>query len=148
MVGKTTERPKILGCTGLWLRMAARRVSQIYDQHLEPLGLTISQYGLLGQLKALDGISIGALAEKVIMDPTTLTRNLRPLEREGLVVFAADPHDRRSRRLHLTARGRAAYDKARPAWVRAQHQIDATLKEADAATLNATLARVLDRLAR
>jgi DNA-binding MarR family transcriptional regulator len=143
-----TETGKLSSCTCLRLRKAARRVSQIYDQHLEPLGLTITQYGLLGQLKAFDGISIGALAEKLIMDPTTLTRNLRPIERQGLVVFASDPNDRRSRQLHLTARGRGAYDKAKPAWVRAQRQVDDVLGDADAATLNLTLDRVLDRLAR
>jgi DNA-binding MarR family transcriptional regulator len=136
------------GCTCLRLRKAARRVSQIYDRHLEPLGLTITQYGLLGQLKALEGISIGALAEKLIMDPTTLTRNLRPIERQGLVVFTADPNDRRSRRLHLTARGREAFDQAKPAWMRAQRQVHAVLSESNAVALNATLDRVLDRLAK
>lgn len=134
-------------CTCLRLRKAARRVSLIYDQHLEPLGLTVTQFGLLAQLNAFDGIGIGDLAEKLIMDPTTLTRNLRPLERDGLVVFAADPHDRRARRLHLTQRGRDAFDAARPAWRRAQRQVEESFGPANTAALNTSLDRMLDRLA-
>lgn len=134
-------------CTCLRLRKAARRVSLIYDQHLQPLGLTVTQYGLLAQLSAFDGIGIGELADKLIMDPTTLTRNLRPLERDGLVVFAADPRDRRARRLHLTARGRDTFDAAKPAWRRAQRQIETSFGPADTSALNATLDRMLDRLA-
>lgn len=134
-------------CTCLRLRKAARRVSLIYDQHLEPLGLTVTQFGLLAQLNAFDGIGIGDLAEKLIMDPTTLTRNLRPLERDGLVVFTADPHDRRARRLHLTQRGRDAFDAARPAWRRAQRQVEESFGPANTAALNTSLDRMLDRLA-
>ncbi len=112
------KRPDLSGCTCLRLRKASRRVSQIYDHYLQPHGLTITQYGLLAHLSRLDGISIGALAEKLIMDPTTLTRNLRPLERHDFIRLAADPRDRRSRRLHLTEQGRAALIEARPAWSR------------------------------
>ena len=99
-------KPRASGCTCMRLRKASRRVSQIYDRSLEPLGLTVTQFGLLGNLDRLDGISIGDLAGRLVMDPTTLTRNLRPLERQGFVVFAPDPNDRRSRCLHLTAAGR------------------------------------------
>ncbi len=106
----------------------------------------MTQYGLLAQLSAFDGIGIGELADKLIMDPTTLTRNLRPLERDGLVVFAADPRDRRARRLHLTAHGRGAFDAAKPAWRRAQRQIETSFGPADTSALNATLDRMLDRL--
>lgn len=134
-------------CTCSRIRKAARRVTQIYDQFLEPTGLTITQFGLLAQLKRQDGITIGALAERMIMDPTTLTRNLRPIEREGLVKLVADPDDRRARRLHLTPRGRAAFDKARPAWAKAQRHVETTLGEADTEVLNTVLDRSLARLA-
>lgn len=140
-------RPRTSGCTCLRLRKAARRVSQIYDEHLAPLGLTITQYGLLGHLKALDGITIGALAEKLVMDPTTLTRNLRPLERQGFLVFAADPNDKRSRRLHLTDAGRATFDRAKPAWVKAQRHVEQALGGDETAALAAALDRALERLA-
>jgi DNA-binding MarR family transcriptional regulator len=129
------------------LRKASRRVSQIYDRSLEPLGLTVTQFGLLGNLDRLDGISIGDLAARLVMDPTTLTRNLKPLERQGFVVFAPDPNDRRSRCLHLTAAGRDVYRQAKPAWARAQRHIDKALGVVDGPVLNAMLDRVLERLA-
>ena len=134
-------------CTCLRLRKAARRVSQIYDRHLEAAGLTVTQYGLLAHLNRLGGVSIGALAEALIMDPTTLTRNLRPLERRGLVEIAPDPRDRRARRLRLTASGRDAWAQARPAWARAQRQVEQALGGPDAAALNDALDLALERLA-
>jgi DNA-binding MarR family transcriptional regulator len=129
------------------LRKASRRVSQIYDHHLQPHGLTITQFGLLANLSGLGGISIGALAEKLIMDPTTLTRNLRPLERQGLVADLADPRDRRSRLLHLTDTGRAALIAAKPAWVEAQRHIEDAIGPPDIPALHAALDHMLERLA-
>ncbi len=139
-------KPKSVGCTCLRLRKAARRVSQIYDRALEPFGLTVTQYGLIGHIAALDGIGIAALAAKMVMDPTTLTRNLKPLLRQGLLVLVPDARDRRARRLHLTEAGRQALVKAKPAWVGAQVHVEQLLGERDAPALNAVLDRVLARL--
>jgi DNA-binding MarR family transcriptional regulator len=129
------------------LRKASRRLSQIYDRSLEPAGMTVTQYGLLGHLAKFDGIGIGALAEKLVMDPTTLTRNLRPLERQGFVAMKADRRDKRSRCLHLTTSGRAAFENAKPAWVRAQRHVEQALGGAEASSLNDALDRVLEKLA-
>ena len=114
-------------CICLRFRKAARRVSQIYDQHLEPYGLTITQYGLLGHIHRFEGIGVGALADKLVMDPTTLTRNLRPLERKGFVLMTPDEDDRRSRNLNLTTSGRRILDAARPGWRAAQEKIRTVL---------------------
>ena len=141
------HRLKPSGCTCMRLRKASRRVSQIYDRSLEAAGMTVTQYGLLGHLATFDGIGIGALAEKLIMDPTTLTRNLRPLERQGFVAIKADRRDKRTRCLHLTASGRRAFDNAKPAWARAQRHIEEALGEAETPALNAALDRVLEKLA-
>jgi DNA-binding MarR family transcriptional regulator len=135
-------------CTCLRIRKAARRISQIYDSHLAATGLTITQFGLLAHVKRLDGVAIGALAEELIMDPTTLTRNLRPLERRGLVSIEPDPRDRRARRLRLTAAGRQALERAQPAWARAQREVEQALGAPEAGALNDTLDSVLARLAR
>jgi DNA-binding MarR family transcriptional regulator len=142
-----TKRPELSGCTCLRLRKASRRVSQIYDHYLQRHGLTITQYGLLAHLSRLDGVCIGVLAEKLIMDPTTLTRNLRPLERQGLVAPSPDPHDRRSRRLHLTDQGRAAFNKALPDWIEAQRYIEHALGVSEAPVLRAAIDHLLERLA-
>jgi DNA-binding MarR family transcriptional regulator len=136
-----------LGCTCMRLRKASRRVTQIYDHGLEAVGLTVTQYGVLGQLKRYDGIGIGALAELLIMDPTTLTRSLRPLARQGLVAMKPDRRDRRLRCLHLTAKGRAAFNTAIPAWKRAQRHVEEALGGPEAAALNAALDHVIARLA-
>src|SRR6266516_701661 len=144
---KEVPTPASFACTCLRLRKAARRITQIYDGHVEPFGLTITQFGLLAHLRVLDGIGVGALAERLVMDPTTLTRNLRPLERKGFVVLEPDPADRRARSLRLTEKGRAALRAARPAWARAQRHVEEVLGNADAAVLNSALDRVLERLA-
>jgi DNA-binding MarR family transcriptional regulator len=131
----------------MWLRKASRRISQVYDQYLEPLGLTVNQYGLMSHLAGYPGISIGALAERMIVDPTTLTRNLRPLERRGLVCFAPDPQDRRSRKLNLTEEGRATLAAAKPAWTEAQRHIEASVGADEVPALHAALDHLLERLA-
>jgi DNA-binding MarR family transcriptional regulator len=136
------------GCTCLRLRKAARRVSQVYDGYVEPHGLTITQFGLLAHLGALDGIRVSALADKLVMDPTTLTRNLKPLEKKRLVTFRTDPHDRRSRALHLTAQGRATLRAARSSWAKAQRHVEKVLGAADVGVLNQALDGALDRLAK
>jgi DNA-binding MarR family transcriptional regulator len=136
------------GCTCLRLRKAARRVSQIYDGYVAPHGLTITQYGLLAHLRALPGIGIGALADKLVMDPTTLTRNLKPLEKKGLVVFRTDPSDRRARALHLTAEGRDAFRAAKAGWTKAQRHVEAALGNADVGALHQALEGALERLAK
>src|SRR3982074_291782 len=142
---KDIPSPISFGCTCLRLRKAARRITQIYDAYGEPLGLTITQFGLLAHIRVLDGISVGALAEKLVMDPTTLTRNLRPLQRQGFVLLEPDPDDRRSRNLHLTEQGREALRAARPAWARAQRHVEEILGNPDAAVLNTALDRMLER---
>jgi DNA-binding MarR family transcriptional regulator len=136
------------GCTCLRLRKAARRVSQIYDGYVAPHGLTITQFGLLAHLRALPGISVSALADKLVMDPTTLTRNLKPLEKKGFVAFRTDPHDRRARTLHLTAAGRDTFRAAKAGWAKAQRHVEAALGDADVGVLHKALEGALDRLAK
>ena len=87
----------------------------------------------------VDGVGVGALAEALVMDPTALTRALRPLQRDGLVRLLASPKDRRARTVHLTDEGRATYEAARPAWRRAQQHVDAILKAREIPALNGLL---------
>ena len=72
---------QVSGCVGFRLRKLSRRVSQVYDQMLTPLDLTGTQFSLLSNLATSPGLAIGELADRLMMDPTTLTRTLRPLER-------------------------------------------------------------------
>lgn len=140
-------RPAATVCTCLQFRKAARRVSQIYDRSLAPYGLTITQYGLLGHIRSHDGTGISALADLLIMDPTTLTRNLQPLLKQSLVVLAEDQRDRRHRNLHLTAAGREAFVRARGGWEAAQKKVAAAMGEADGPLLAGAIEKLLENLA-
>jgi DNA-binding MarR family transcriptional regulator len=131
----TTASP----CTCLRLRKISRQFTNLYDQQLAPYGLTVNQFSLLAHLRALEGIGIGTLAEAMVIDPTALTRALRPLERDGLVRFASGTTDKRARCLHLTDKGRAAYDAARPGWRLAQQHIDGLLQANGMTGLNGIL---------
>lgn len=133
-------------CICARLRRTTRRVSQIYDRQLEPYGLTISQFGVMAQVRAVDASSIGQLAERMVMDPTTLTRALRPLERRGVLTLTPDPADRRTRRVALTVEGRALLRRARPGWEAAQAEVRAALGEEASASLVAQLDGTLDQL--
>ncbi|HRK19753.1 MAG TPA: MarR family winged helix-turn-helix transcriptional regulator [Hyphomicrobiaceae bacterium] len=134
------------GCAAYRFRKAARRVSQIYDKHLACVGLTITQYGLLANIGRNDGIGIGSLAEMLVMDPTTLTRNIRPLQTRDLIAAKPDKRDRRNRTLHLTPAGTTMLKAARPEWEKAQRVIADVMSD-DAPAVAAAIDRMLARLA-
>ena len=95
-------------CLCLHLQRAARAVARRFDELMRPAGLTSGQFSLLMSLNRPEPPTMRAVAELLAMDRTTLTANLKPLERRGLVRIKVDDDDRRSRRLVLTAKGRAA----------------------------------------
>src|SRR3954471_5937577 len=99
-------------CTCFAVRRAARHLSQSYDRFLAPTGLRTTQFSLLRVLHRTGPRSIQALAAELGMDRTTLGRNLRPLERDGLVSIGVDPADRRGRALAITPAGLARVEQA------------------------------------
>lgn len=107
-------------CLCLHVQRAARAMARRYDEALRPLGLTSGQFSLLMSLNRPEAPSIGSVASLLAMDRTTLTANLKPLERRGLLSVSVDPSDRRGRRLHLTAAGSALLVEAMPLWESAQ----------------------------
>ena len=116
----------VVDCTCANLRKAARVVTQAYDAALQPVGLKATQFTLLATLTRLGDTPLTRLADALVMDRTTLTRNLKPLVREGYVRIDQE-EDQRVRKVGLTAAGQEAFDKARPRWVRAQSKIQGTL---------------------
>ena len=94
-------------CLCLHLQRAARAVARRFDAALRPLGLTSGQFSLLMSLNRPQAASIGSVSALLAMDRTTLTANLKPLERRGLVTVTVDDADKRARRLSLTPAGRA-----------------------------------------
>src|SRR5712675_2087453 len=114
-------------CLCLHVQRAARALARRFDDVLRPLELTNGQFSLLMSLNRPEPPKIGAVAELLAMDRTTLTANLKPLERRGLVRIKIDQDDRRSRRLVLTAKGRAALIAALPAWQEGHAAIEPVL---------------------
>ena len=109
-------------CTAHGLRKAARALSRIYDEAMAPAGLRGTQFNLLVALSLAPEAPVAKVAEELGLDRTTLTRNLGPLERDGLVESVAD-QDRRVRRLRLTERGRDVLADALPRWEEAQRAV-------------------------
>jgi len=107
-------------CLCLHLQRAARAVARRYDEALRPMRLTNGQFSLLMSLNRAEAPSIGSVAAFLAMDRTTLTANLKPLERRGLVTVMVDAADRRSRLMTLTPAGRTLLATAIPLWKRAQ----------------------------
>jgi len=135
---------EIAGCTCLRLRRTSRKLTQIYDRLLGAAGLTVNQFGLLAQLYGADvsrstGLSMGTIAERLGLDPTTLNRNLKPLHLQGLVKDAIDAADRRVRIIRITEKGRRTLERAVPFWRQAQAQVERALGDEAIGALNGLL---------
>ncbi len=129
-------------CLCLHVQRAARALARRFDEVLRPLGLTQGQFSLLTSLNRPQPPSIGSVAALLAMDRTTLTANLKPLERRGLLKVAVDREDKRSRRLIITAAGRALLAKAFPVWKRTHAETERLLSGISADDLRGAL-RVL-----
>jgi len=134
-------KPEICNC--LALRQAARVVTQLYDQHLARSGLRTTQYSILVRLNRLGPMTINALAAELVMDRTTLGRNILPLERDGLIRVRQNAADARSRDLELTAKGANRLSAARGGWLAAQKHFDAAFGGEHAEELRALLKSVV-----
>jgi DNA-binding MarR family transcriptional regulator len=115
-------------CLCLHLQRAARVVARRFDDALRPAGITQGQFSLLMSLNRPEPPGIGSVANLLAMDRTTLTANLKPLERRGLLTVTVDASDRRSRRLALTSAGRAVLAEAVPIWKRTHAALERKLK--------------------
>ena len=115
-------------CAALRARMASRRVSRAFDEALRPVDLKVTQFTLLAAIRRGAPESISELAEALAMERTTLTRNLRILERRGLIEIGPEGR-RRARALRLTAKGETLLERALPLWRRAQDRVVARLGE-------------------
>ena len=111
-------------CNCFMARSAARHVTQLYDQFLAPVGLHVTQFSILAKLKRLGPMTINGLAKEMVMDRTTLGRNVLPLERDGLIKIEASATDGRAKQLHLTKTGEKRLLAGREAWAQAQARFD------------------------
>jgi len=111
-------------CNCLAVRQAARHITQFYDQFLAPSGLRTTQFSILAKLRRLGPVTINALAAEMVMDRTTLGRNILPLERDGLIAVEQGSLDRRSKELRVTEAGEALFRAGMKGWVKAQRQFE------------------------
>lgn len=109
-------------CCCFNLRKVTRAVTQFFDRHLEPADIRATQFTLLLTLTSASGKTLTEMAEGLVMDRTTLTRNLKPLEKSGLIT-TVKLTDRRTKGYVLTEKGRMAIEKGVPLWKKAQHHI-------------------------
>jgi DNA-binding MarR family transcriptional regulator len=144
----STVQPRLspADCTCFRVRSAARRVTQIYDRHLAPAGLSITQFAILGHVASHGPLPLGRLADMLATDRTTLSRNVRPLISAGLLE-SADAADRRRRDLAATAAGRALFKRALPLWADAERAVRATLGLPLVSDLRDTIERSMEELA-
>jgi DNA-binding MarR family transcriptional regulator len=126
-------------CLCLYVQRAARALARHFDEALRPVGLTNGQFSLLMSLNRPEPPGMTAVALLLAMDRTTLTAALKPLRRRGLVRVAADPADRRGRRVALTAKGRRALARAVPIWKKTHAAVEGLLRDGDADRLRNNL---------
>ena len=126
-------------CLCLHLQRAARAMARRFDAALRPLGLTSGQFSLLMSLNRPDTANIGNVSALLAMDRTTLTANLKPLERRGLVRVSIDDFDKRTRRLVLMPAGQDLLVVALPIWRQTHAEIERALVGVTADRLRADL---------
>jgi DNA-binding MarR family transcriptional regulator len=137
-----SELPPRTPCTCGSLRKASRRVSQFYDTALAPVGIKTTQFSILAEVErgcAVGEVFMHELAATMVMDRSTLGHNLRPLERERLLVLRQTPHDRRKRRIELTSKGKSVLQRARRLWGMAEARFESIYGKESAADLRAVL---------
>jgi DNA-binding MarR family transcriptional regulator len=130
-------------CNCFVVRSAARHVTQLYDQFLAPAGLHVTQFSILSKLKRFGPLTINALAKEMVMDRTTLGRNILPLERDGLIKIEASASDRRAKELHLTKTGEKRLQAGSEAWRQAQSRFETQFGAKRAADFRAMLRAVV-----
>jgi DNA-binding MarR family transcriptional regulator len=140
---RADARRLVDACAGCNSRLAARRITQLLDRELEASGLGVAQLGLMAQIAVAPDDTLGALARRTGLEQSTLSRNLRVLEAEGLVEIAAVERDLRRRAVWLTETGARRLEAAIPLWRKAQ----AKLARSPAPALAKRLAEAAEALA-
>jgi DNA-binding MarR family transcriptional regulator len=129
-------------CTCGSLRKASRRISQFYDAALAPVGIKSTQYSILSEVERgsrIGPVTMCELAAAMVMDRSTLGHNLRPLERDSLVILKLSADDRRKRHVELTKKGRDVLQRARRLWRQAEGRFEEIFGKQPAAELRAVL---------
>lgn len=145
-MSKPIDRAAVLEVRDTCLCLAAQRAARVlarrFDRAFQPLGITNNQFSLMMTLTGPHPPAMSRIAPFLAIDRTTLTAALKALERRGLVVVTADEKDRRTRRPHLTERGRAVLQAAVPIWRGEHGALEAALPDIDAPRLRTMLGAI------
>jgi DNA-binding MarR family transcriptional regulator len=140
MSSESESGPQLCNC--LALRRAARQATQLYDRHLAAAELRTTQFSILVNLRRLGPMTINALAAEMVIDRTTLGRNILPLERDGLIAIRQGATDKRRKELELTKAGTERLRRAVKLWSSAQAEFEAQFGAERAAALRSELREV------
>ena len=108
-------------------RKAGRILTRKYDRYLKPSGLKVTQYSMLANIARNSGITVSELADKLFMDQTTVTRNLRVLGKSNYIHMETEEADNRIKRIQVSDKGESKMKEAKPFWEKAQLEMEATL---------------------
>jgi DNA-binding MarR family transcriptional regulator len=134
------------GCLAGNLRAASRLVSRTYNEHLRSEDLRITQLALLAGVRRSDGATISELGSELYLERSALARDLKLLERAGLVAVGLSSTDGRAREVHITKQGEAKLRAVAPLWRKAQEATHKRLGEANVAGLLDALTTVMERV--
>lgn len=122
-----SDDSKPLPCICALVRKAGRVLTKQYDDSLKSSGLRITQYSLLMNIRFNPEIPVSGLSKLMKMDQTTITRNVKVLEKSGFVSIRPDPEDQRIKRIEITGQGKALLKEARIPWLSAQDRVAGSL---------------------
>jgi DNA-binding MarR family transcriptional regulator len=128
-------------CLAYTSRRTARAVTNVFNARMAPLELNVAQFGLLAAVAKMPGSTLSAIGEAMLLDESTMARNLTVLERRGLVQ-AEGGRGRGGKHVSLTAEGEALYAEAARIWKRTNQKLAAELGEENAAAGRAFLRRL------
>jgi DNA-binding MarR family transcriptional regulator len=109
-------RGVVRACAAINARLAARRITGFMEAHMRGANLSIAQFTLMIHLAAAENDTVGAIAERSGLDQSTVSRNLRKLERAGLVEITIVEKDLRRRAVWLTEKGARRLETSIPVW--------------------------------
>jgi DNA-binding MarR family transcriptional regulator len=148
-IADTKSKPRLRkakeACTCGSLRKASRRITQFYDTALAPVGIKSTQFSILSEVDRGSGsgpLSMCELATAMVMDRSTLGHNLRPLERDELLILRLALADRRKRHVELTRKGRSTLQRARRLWRTAEGRFEKIFGKQHAAELRTVLLNI------
>lgn len=124
-MSKVDARTSVEDCNCFAIKKAARQAARLYDAHLQPTGLRISQFLILALLEEVKSAPMNTLAERLDTERTAMGKMASVLERDGLVQIGPAPDDGRMRLVELTQAGERLLRQALPLWLQAQRRMEA-----------------------